>query len=447
MGAKPFLALEMDEHGGDAGYLTRIEAYLDVIRAWTPREQPPFRVPTPEVPLKELKKRTLWIPNMHPIGGPLMAAGLRAGGFERAESLPRETHEAFEVGRSLTRGSECLPTACTTGAFVQVMRSRGLDPKDNALFMPSSDGPCRFGQYNVLQRLVLNRLGQGDVAILSPSCSNSYQGLSQKARQMLWHGILCADTIWKAGCKVRPYEKEAGATDRAMQEGVAEVAQIMSKGRDFRPAFGQAIRRIAALPAEKLGTRPLVGIVGEVYVRCNVFSNDEVIRAIERFGGEAWLAPLGEWVLYAAEFHRWVAGRRPLNLPGLAAAHLKNFFIHRQEREAAQIASPFLDDRREPPIEEVVAEGRKFLPMNFSGEALITLGRAVLFARQGAALIVNVAPFGCMPGTITSALCREVQSQTGVPIVSLFYDGEPGMNQRLEVFLAGLSARAARKKA
>ena len=121
--------------------------------------------------------------------------------------------------------------------------------------------------------------------------------------------------------------------------------------------------------------------------------------------------------------------------------------LHRQEREAAQIASPFLDDRREPPIEEVVAEGRKFLPMNFSGEALITLGRAVLFARQGAALIVNVAPFGCMPGTITSALCREVQSQTGVPIVSLFYDGEPGMNQRLEVFLAGLSARAARKKA
>ena len=80
--------------------------------------------------------------------------------------------------------------------------------------------------------------------------------------------------------------------------------------------------------------------------------------------------------------------------------------------------------------------------MNFSGEALITLGRAVLFARQGAALIVNVAPFGCMPGTITSALCREIQAQTGVPIVSLFYDGEPGMNQRLEVFLAGLSARA-----
>jgi predicted nucleotide-binding protein (sugar kinase/HSP70/actin superfamily) len=327
------------------------------------------------------------------------------------------------------------------------MRSRGLDAKDNAFFMPGSDGPCRFGQYNVLQRLVFNRLGLGEVAILSPSCSNSYQGLSQKAREMLWHGILCADTIWKAACKVRPYEKERGATDRAMQEGIEEVARIMAKGKDFRPAFAQAIRRIAAVPAEKLGTRPLVGIVGEIYVRCNPFSNDQVIRAIERFGGEAWLAPLGEWVLYTAEFHRWVARQRVLHLPNLAAAHLKNFFIRRQEHEAAQIASPFLDDRREPPIEEIIAEGRKFLPMNFSGEALITLGRAVLFARQGASLIVNVAPFGCMPGTITSALCREIQAQTRVPIVSLFYDGEPGMNQRLEVFLAGLAARAGRKKA
>ena len=79
------------------------------------------------------------------------------------------------------------------------------------------------------------------------------------------------------------------------------------------------------------------------------------------------------------------------------------------------------------------------MPMNFSGEAIITLGRAVLFARQNAALIVNVAPFGCMPGAITSALCREVQTQTNVPVVSLFYDGEPGMNQRLAVFLAGLT--------
>jgi len=79
------------------------------------------------------------------------------------------------------------------------------------------------------------------------------------------------------------------------------------------------------------------------------------------------------------------------------------------------------------------------LPQAFSGEAIITLGRAALFPRQGARLIVNVAPFSCMPGTITAALGREVQARTNVPIVSMFYDGEEGINQRLEVFLRNLS--------
>lgn len=56
-------------------------------------------------------------------------------------------------------------------------------------------------------------------------------------------------------------------------------------------------------------------------------------------------------------------------------------------------------------------------------------------------MIVNAAPFGCMPGTITSALCREIQTETHVPIVSMFYDGEGGINDRLRIFLHNLARR------
>ena len=41
-----------------------------------------------------------------------------------------------------------------------------------------------------------------------------------------------------------------------------------------------------------------------------------------------------------------------------------------------------------------------------------------------------------MPGTITSALFQEVQNQTGVPVVSMFYDGEGDLNGLLGVYLA-----------
>jgi len=39
-----------------------------------------------------------------------------------------------------------------------------------------------------------------------------------------------------------------------------------------------------------LGTKPLIGIVGEIFVRLNRFSNEDVIGKIEQLGGEAWIA-------------------------------------------------------------------------------------------------------------------------------------------------------------
>ena len=443
MGEKPFLSLELDEHGGDAGYLTRVEAFLDVIRAWEPREQPSFTVPEPKLGVKQMQGRKIWVPNMHPIGAELYAAALRAGGLD-AESLPLETHRTFDLGRSLTRGSECLPTACTTGSFIHMMTSGKLDPAKQVLFMPGSDGPCRFGQYGLLQRLVLNRQGMGDVGFLSPSCRNAYQGLSQRMRRHFWQAILCADFLWKAACKVRPYENAPGTTDAILHDEVKRIAAFLERGVEIRNAFQEAIARIGSVATTGLGSRPLVGIVGEIYVRCNPFANDDVTRAIERLGGEAWLAPISEWVLYTAAFQQWSGRKRhSLNVLPLLDAYLKNKFLTHFEHEFQELAMPLLADRREPSIQETIAEGRRLLPMHFAGEAIITLGRAVLFARQNASLVVNVAPFGCMPGTITSALCREIQAETRVPMVSLFYDGEPGINQRLEVFLTALTSKNA----
>ncbi len=58
------------------------------------------------------------------------------------------------------------------------------------------------------------------------------------------------------------------------------------------------IDRFHQIEVEGPGSKPLIGIVGEIFVRLNRFSNEDVIRKIEQFGGEAWIAPLTEWILY-----------------------------------------------------------------------------------------------------------------------------------------------------
>jgi hypothetical protein len=40
-----------------------------------------------------------------------------------------------------------------------------------------------------------------------------------------------------------------------------------------------------------------------------------------------------------------------------------------------------------------------------------------------------------MPGTVTTALFRQVSAETGTPIVNLFYDGTGSQNRSLEVYL------------
>jgi predicted CoA-substrate-specific enzyme activase len=438
MGEKPMLVLELDEHGGDAGYMTRVEAFLDVISARTIRSiQPVHRVPE----VVDFKGRTLWIPPMHPLGTPLFAAAMRGYGYD-ARALPTEDRQSFELGRSVTRGTECLPTSVTIGGFIRAVRECGNDPAKHALFMPTAEGPCRFGQYSTLHRIVLDREGWRHTQILSPASFNAYQGLEQGLRQYLWKGMLAGDVLFKAGCRVRPYERELGATDRLVKRGLQRLVEATERRGDLRPVLREVVEEIAAIPQDRSQRKPLVGVVGEIYVRCNLFSNEEVCRAVEQAGGEAWLAPISEWIIYTSWTQRQQAFRGVSHFPNpiaIGASLLKNQFIVSGEHDFYEHAGALLADRREPSMDDVMREGSRFVPTAFEGETGITLGRAIMFARQGADMVVNCAPFGCMPGTITTGIFQQIQEQERVPMVNMFYDGGGDLNRRVRVFLANLA--------
>jgi predicted CoA-substrate-specific enzyme activase len=444
MGRKPLLTVELDDHGGDAGYLTRVEAFLDVVNSWQPVEQPSFRVARPPESRTAFEGRKLWVPAMHPYSAELFAAVLRGAGYA-AERLPIEDAEAHELGRSVTRGSECLPAALTIGAFLKAVRSDGQDK--HALFMPSATGPCRFGMYTTLQRLLFNELGMGDVPILSPSAENAYQGLTRPVLTRIWEASAVGAALGKCRDKLRPYGVEKGRVDTFFESACRRLSETFEEGESARECLAELVGEMLQLPVADVGSKPLVGIVGEIYVRSNPFSNDDLLRSIEAAGGEAWLAPVTEWVLYSAELEGIKVCRRRFNGLQRLAVHLKNRFFERTEAAIQEITSPILHDRREPHVKQILEEGKRFLPIEFGGEAILTMGRSRIFERDGAVLVVNASPFGCMPGTITSALLRELQTRIGIPIVNMFYDGEPGINDRLAVYLNNLGVgQAARSR-
>jgi predicted nucleotide-binding protein (sugar kinase/HSP70/actin superfamily) len=433
LGGKPMLVLSLDDHDADAGYVTRIEAFLDTISTSTSSgiDRAPQCAGTPSV--DDFRGRTLWFPQMHYPGAALVAAAFRSFGYD-AQMLPLETQEDFTTGRSLTSGGECLPAASTIGVFVNTLREIGAEPSEHALFMPSASGPCRFGQYAARHRKILDELGWREAAILSPSSVNSYQGLPEALRRTFFRMMVIADIMLKLRCKVAAYEREPGETEAVFRECVARVDAAVAANQDYHGEWLRSLEVLAAVPKQG-AAKPLVGIVGEIYVRCNAFCNQDVIGAIERAGGEAWLAPIAEWVLYTAFLQKWRAREELRGLVFRGRSLIKNRYLRRVERELYRRAASWVGDREEPEIGEVVEAGRRHLPLNFEGEAILTVGRAVKFIEDGASLVVNCAPFGCMPGAVSSALFQGIEEQTGVPIVNLFYDGAGDLNDLLEVYL------------
>lgn len=433
MRGRPYLIIELDEHGSETGYLTRVEAFMDVILDYEKaavvekQEEKSFR--------KSWKKsdRKIWIPPMFEIAPRFFAAAFRAYGFD-AEALPVEDNEAFELGKQNTRGSECLPACTTIGGFLKKMKEIDADPSRHALFMPTAEGPCRFGQYSTLHKSILVKNGMGEAEIFSPTSSNSYMGMPGTLTRYILDVITASDILSKRVYGTRPYEINKGETDAVIEELVHKVEADIENRRDLIPATEQALKRLSEIPVNNI-TKPLVGIVGEIYVRSNLFCNNSVVRSIEKCGGEAWLSPFSEWVIYTAWMERYF---NRINKPGLfrrLGVNLKTGYMINRMHDFEHSLKDYLPGRTEPFMERVIEAGSKFVPVEFEGEVIITLGRTIVFLEDGASMVVNCAPFSCMPGNITTSIFHNLQKEYNKPVINLFYDGESDVNRIIGIYL------------
>lgn len=401
----------------------------------------------PSAPLKPVDPREpgmiLFVPPMEPFASRLAAAVFRSTGFDAR--VLEENAQTLAIGLQHTGGGECVPCPSTTGALIHAMQSSQCPPEKVVFFMPTACGPCRFGQYACLDRMIFERLGWGAIRILSPTAENAYGGLRPSVRLRLWHALLLADILRKMAMRIRPYELHKGETDRVIGQWFERFQEVFAAKTKppLRRMLAAAVADVAAIPVSPT-KKPLVGVVGEIYVRCNPFLNNDVCRRIEALGGEAALAPISEWVLYTNYLRGMMLAAAP-KYPRVVVKRLLNILERRLlfeswEHRYYHIAKPVLHDRREPSIGDVIAEGAKHVPWQFAGESILTLGRAALFVkRDGARAIVNTSPMFCMPGTITTSIFPKIERELNVPILCNFYDGSGDGNQSLEPVMHSLS--------
>lgn len=432
---KPHLQLEIDEHSADAGAITRCEAFLDSLKNAKAKK---LMLPKREKPKTDRTKR-IYIPYMYD-GAFAVKAAFEACGVE-AEVFPESDEETLYWGRKMTSGKECYPCILTTGDMVKLVKDPNFNHENAAFFMPSGNGPCRFGQYHRFHRFVLDDLGFRHVPIYAPNQDETlYNDLgimgSQFAR-LAWQGIVAVDLLMKKLLETRPYEREKGRTDRIYAESLSRICEAIQKGTDLKKALRESLRAFDRIEVDEPGTKPLIGIVGEIYVRLNRFSNEDVIRKIEQFGGEAWMAPMTEWILYVNNISKRRSLRKK-SFSNLLKVLLTDYYQKKDEHHLERIFKGHLRNFGEPKTKAILKKAKPYLDSSFEGEAILSIGKSIDFAKRGASGVVNIMPFTCMPGTIVSALLKRYREENNnIPILNMAYDGQEQTNTltRLEAFM------------
>jgi predicted CoA-substrate-specific enzyme activase len=435
----PHLQIEIDEHSADVGAITRLEAFLDSLK--NAREQGMDFTSRPRINAMGNFdiKRKVYIANMtdHAYA---MEATFHACGIP-AEVLPESNEETLTVGRKLTSGKECYPCILTTGDIAYKVQEPDFERERSAFFMPGGNGPCRFGQYNRFHRLVLDDMGYSDVPIYSFAQDQTmYQeiGIIGKVfSKLAWRGIAAIDFLEKAQRETRPYEREKGKSDRVYSEYLKKVCDAIRDSGDVFSVLEGAKKDFESIDTNGRNGKPVAGIVGEIYLRSNRFANENIIRLIEELGGEVWMPPISEWLLYI----NFISKRHALkegNYGNFLRTFIREWFQKRDEHRMEAIFKETLDSGHEPTIVETLLNASNYLHDSFEGEAVLSIGKSKDFVKRGVSGIINVSPFTCMPGTIVSAILKRFrEDHHNIPVLNMFFDGQEETNTRtrLEAYM------------
>jgi predicted nucleotide-binding protein (sugar kinase/HSP70/actin superfamily) len=396
-----------------------------------------------------LTGKVVYIPPMAYGSARAFAAGFCALGVD-ARLTPASNERTAELAAGHMSGDECFPAKVTVGDFLRVLETGDVDPDRAVLFMPTADGPCRFGQYAPYLRGLLDAKGYTGTTVLSPSSQNAYGGLGRLSGSFVrtsWRMLVAADILQKLLLQHRPYEVAAGSADRVFEQCLDDVCGTV-EGAPLRPAaqlralHGALVRcrdRFAALPTVPDDNRPLIGVVGEIFCRLNTYSNQDAVRRLELAGGEVWLAGITEWVWYtlAEQYRKLRLGKRLVSGEGVGT-WIRERFQHGDERVLLEPFRQAFQGYEEPPIRDVIRAAHPYLPAGGAlGEMVLNVGRAIRLAAAGVDGIIDLSVFTCMNAIVCQAVYPRVSRDLrGLPIRTLYFDGTPlDLEGELDLYL------------
>ena len=310
---------------------------------------------------------------------------------------PPITNRTLALGSQYSPDSVCAPFKYNLGNFIESIEA-------GANVLVQVGGSCRLDYYGELHAQIIKDLGY-DVMFVNMTAAkfnkpltfysqlktiNPDMSLAKIARilpvvlKMVRHIDAAEDYIRRN----IGFEIKRGAFERVHQEylnalrGVRTIKQLNQVMQKYMKSFKE-------IETNKPGKPLQVGIIGEYYTIMVPFSNHYIERELAKMG---------------MVVDRWM--------------NVSNSILH--------------DDSKR--IKEQI---KGYSEYNMGATCMMTIERALYFAKKGYDGIIHVKSFGCTPEVDVIPVLQNISADYKIPIIYLSYDSqtsETGIKTRLEAF-------------
>ena len=447
---KPYLILQLDEHDSRVGYETRVEAGIRAFRNHlrSPENSPATFHSLPVIPrvIKSLGDKTLLLPNWDPICGPLLAKNLEHEGFD-VRLLP-EDESSIQRSLSLNNG-QCIPLTAMTQNCIDYIQSHDLDPQNTALWMIAGNMACNIRLLPYNAKSILEAYGQG------LRKSSVYRGeaiftdFSMRIALNSHFAYMFGGILRKLACRIRPYERIVGQTDSALKQGQAIFEDVFTGKLDKLTAVNLVVDLFKAIDTYH-GYRPKVAFFGDAYVRDNDIMNQQLIHTIERHGGEVVTTPYSEYakIVSTVYLKKWLREGKYLDV--LTARTLLTI-ANILDKPYLNKFSEILEASKTTAISQNSQElfERYHLTPHHTGETVDNILKLTHLLNEypDIALFVQLSPAYCCPSIVSQGMAYHTEKVTGVPVITITYDGTiSSKNDQIVPYLQSLCQAAEEKR-
>ncbi len=392
---------------------------------------------------------TILAPQMAPIHFELLVPVFHHYGYN-LDLLPSVDPGAVDAGLKYVNNDICYPSILVTGQIMEAVTSGRYDMDKTAVLITQTGGGCRATNYIALIRKGLADAGYPHVPVISLALKggtgekNSGFKITPQMLKTAVPSLLLGDLLMKVLYRVRPYEAEPGSANALFRKWMDYVKENVCsmKWKDAKRCAYDIVREFDELPCVNFGSKPRVGVVGEILVKFHPTANNQIVDIIESEGCEADVPGLVDFFLFGILNPAFRHQELTPNYKKYAAA---TSAIKALEKVREPIRDALRKSKRFEPfgrIEQTAEGASRIIDLcNMMGEGWLLTGEMIELIESGTPNIVCTQPFACLPNHVVGkAVIKELRRQYPQSnIVAVDYDpGASEVNQlnRIKLMIA-----------